>query len=165
MWCTCLKKLTLIGILVLTAACRRPDRSGNHQDTMSIGPDVALKDLKAGDFVHDTLTKQQLENVKRIHSAFSEVMHSTLAETIDKFKRDQHPDREIAIWLKMATAYERFAVQKHIEEYDKKKEAYELLLLRSMASEEHVLRKYRFHYLSVEEVNEVLSYYAEPPLP
>jgi hypothetical protein len=65
----------------------------------------------------------------------------------------------------MATAYERFAVQKHIEEYDKKKEAYELLLLRSMASEEHVLRKYRFHYLSVEEVNEVLSYYAEPPLP
>ena len=116
--------------------------------------------LRADDAHHDSLNYEQLQKVKRIHNAFSEVTKNTLAETINNFSEYQDPDHEILIWSNMAIAYERFAVNKHIEEYDKKQEAFELLLLRSKVSEKEALAKYGFKYLSNDEAREILSYYA-----
>ena len=61
----------------------------------------------------------------------------------------------------MAEAYERFAVNKHIEEHDKKVEAYEVILLRSTMTEEEVMKKLSLSYLSKEELEEIFSYYAD----
>ena len=116
--------------------------------------------LRADDAHHDSLNYEQLQKVKRIHNAFSEVTKNTLAETINNFSEYQDPDHEILIWSNMAIAYERFAVNKHIEEYDKKQEAFELLLLRWKVSEKEALAKYGFKYLSDDEAREILSYYA-----
>ena len=63
----------------------------------------------------------------------------------------------------MAEAYERFAVNKHIEEHDKKVEAYEVILLRSTMTEEEVMKKLSLSYLSKEELEEIFSYYADSP--
>ncbi|MGC3945107.1 MAG: hypothetical protein QM762_11430 [Chryseolinea sp.] len=153
-------RLPLAGVLLFVLACQYKADS-----RLPTAHEIPINDIKPGQIVHDTLSKEQLGKIKRIHNAFSEVMKSSLAETIDNFKRDQHPDREIAIWLMMATAYEQFAVNKHIEEYDKKLEAFELLLMRSMATESEVLEKYQCEYLSKDEVKEIFSYYTESPRP
>ncbi|MEJ1237223.1 hypothetical protein WBG78_03780 [Chryseolinea sp. T2] len=145
-------RLLLLSLLLYTAC--KP----NTGDTDDV---VTNATHHPGASSHNALTDDQLEKVKRIHFAFDEVAKITLTETIDKFKRYSEPDREIAIWLTMATAYERFAINKHVEEYDKKKEAFELLILRSKASEKEVLEKHHFEYLSNEEVQEIFDYYSE----
>jgi hypothetical protein len=120
--------------------------------------EIAIKDLNLNTPVHGSLTDQQLKEIKRIHHAFAEVSSSSLEEFIDGFKRDQNPGREIAVWLAMADAYERFTLNKHVEEHDKKQEAYDVILLRSMMTEEEVMKKINFTYLSGDEVHEIFSY-------
>jgi hypothetical protein len=128
--------------------------------------EMAIQDLELNDIVHDSLTTRQINDIKRIQQIFSEVNSSTLDETINNFKRDQHPDNEIAIWQKMADTYQRFTsrTNKAIG-LDKKNEAYELILLRSMMTEGEVLQKYVPKVLTKDEVNEIFSYYSDPPQP
>ncbi|HTF20646.1 MAG TPA: hypothetical protein VK658_21385 [Chryseolinea sp.] len=123
----------------------------------------AIEDLKFDEIDHDSLTVKQLKDIKRIHYVFSEVSSSSMEEMINKFKRDKHPDEKIVTWSKMAAAYERFTLNKHVEEYDKKVEAYQLILLRSTMAEEDVLGKVDIIHLTKEEVNEVFSYCATLP--
>lgn len=128
--------------------------------------EMALKDLHSNEVVHDSLTSQQMKDIEKIQKVFAEVNSSSLKETIENFKRDQHPDKEILIWLKMAGAYERFTVDKKgIIGLDKKNEAYELLLLRSMMSEAEVMDRYKPASLTEKEVKEIFAYYLEPPRP
>lgn len=125
---------------------------------------MAIEDLKLHDIVHDSLTATQLDEIERIHKTFSEVNSSSLEETIDNFKRDQNPDREIAIWLKMADAYEHFVLSKGVGiDHNKKDEAYQLILLRSMMTAEEVVDKIDLQYLTDDEVREILHSYTDPP--
>ena len=128
--------------------------------------EMAIQDLELNDVVHDSLTTEQINDITRIQEVFSEVNSTSLEETINNFKRDQHPDNEIAIWLKMADAYQRFTLRtdKSIA-HDKKSEAYELILLRSMMTEEEVLDKSTPEVLTKDEVKEILSYYTDTPQP
>ena len=128
--------------------------------------EMAIQDLELNEIVHDSLTTEQINDITRIQKVFSEVNLTSLDETINNFKRDQHPNNEIAIWLKMADAYQRFTLrtEKAIG-HDKKNEAYELILLRSMMTEEEVLDKSAPKFLTKEEVKEILSYYVDPPQP
>jgi hypothetical protein len=66
----------------------------------------------------------------------------------------------------MADTYQRFTsrTNKAIG-LDKKNEAYELILLRSMMTEGEVLQKYVPKVLTKDEVNEIFSYYSDPPQP
>ena len=69
-------------------------------------------------------------------------------------------------FLKYFLAYQRFTsrTNKAIG-LDKKNEAYELILLRSMMTEGEVLQKYVPKVLTKDEVNEIFSYYSDPPQP
>lgn len=127
--------------------------------------EISIEDLSRGAIVHDSLTTKQTKDIERIHRVFSEVNATSLKETIDNFKSDRNPDREIAIWSGMADAYERFTLNKHIEEYDKKMEAFQLLLVRSMMTEEEIIQKMEFSYLSADDVKEIFSYYTDLPKP
>src|SRR5688572_14818581 len=121
--------------------------------------EMAIGDLELNEIVHDSLTSRQIKDIERIQTVFAEVNSSSLEETIENFKRDQHPDNEISIWLKMADAYEKFTVDKKGSiGMDKKNEAYELLLLRSMMSEVEVIDKYKATSLTSEEVKEIFAY-------
>ena len=127
---------------------------------------MTIKDLQAHDIVHNSLTTDQLNEIKKIHEVFSEINSSSLDETIDNFKRDQQPDNEIAIWKKMANAYQRFALKpENSTAHDKKVEAYELILLRTMMTEKEVVEKVDLKFLTKGEVTEILSYYTAEPQP
>ncbi|MBA4058079.1 MAG: hypothetical protein C0490_25400, partial [Marivirga sp.] len=82
--------------------------------------EIAIKDATVNGAVRGSLTTKQIKEIERIQRVFSEVRSTSLDETIKNFKRDQNPDGEIVIWLRMADAYERFTLNKHIEEHDKK---------------------------------------------
>jgi DNA polymerase III delta prime subunit len=121
---------------------------------------IEIQNLELNDIVHDSLTTEQLKDIKTIQKAFAEVNSSTLEETILNFKRDQHPDSEIVIWLAMAGAYEKFILSSGKPmDLSKKKEAYDLILLRSMMTEAEVVKQMKSTSLTEKEVKEIFSYY------
>ncbi len=126
--------------------------------------EMAIQDLKLGEAIHDSLSDEQIKKIEKIHKVFSEVNTSSLEQTITNFKRDQNPDNEIAIWLKMAGAYERFIEGRQVD-LNKKKEAYDIILLRSMMTEKEVIDKVNIDFLTTDEVEEVFGYYDVPPQP
>jgi accessory colonization factor AcfC len=108
--------------------------------------------------VHGTLSAAQLEKITTIQRIFAEVNPSTLEETIDDFKQEQDPDREIAIWSAMANAYEKFTNRKPLD-INKKTEVYNLILMRSMENEADAKAETNLKYLTDKEASELLSYY------
>lgn len=126
--------------------------------------EVAIKDLKLSEVVHDSLTAEQIIEITKIHTAFAEVNSSSLEETITNFKRDQNPDSEIAVWQSMASAYERFTLHKELSAA-KKNHAFDVVLLRSMMTEVEVTERMKSSSLTTDELKEILSYYTDAPVP
>ncbi|MEZ0129245.1 hypothetical protein AB9T88_05470, partial [Flavobacterium sp. LBUM151] len=60
---------------------------------------VNIDTIKQGPIVHNELSNDQLEKIKKIQTTFSDVYKISLEETITNFKRDRNPDNEIEIWL------------------------------------------------------------------
>ncbi|GEM66381.1 hypothetical protein SF1_43630 [Sphingobacterium faecium NBRC 15299] len=145
--------LSLMAIFGLTILSCNTDNKSTNNETMN------ANDLTLGPVVHDTLNNDQIEKITKIQIAFSEVNPSTLEETISNFKRDQNADNEIAIWLAMARAYEKFMLTHKEIGLDKKKEVYQLILMRSMEDEEAILAKANLTLLNNKEIAEIFSYY------
>lgn len=151
------KRLLIAGVFVLAGwlvpSCKtkvQPETTGVER--------MPVDEITPGPLIHDTLRPDQLEKIMKIQRVFAEVNPSTLEETVDDFKKDQHPDNEIAIWLAMANAYEKFTANKSLDR-NKKEEAYNLLLMRSMENEADAKAESNLHYLTDKEVAEIFSYY------
>ena len=123
-------------------------------------------DIRVSEVVHDSLTTDQVQRIKKIQSTFAEVYPVSLEETITNFKRDQNPDSEIEIWLQMANAYEKYLNRKDGKlDLNKKKEVYKLILSRSMMSDEEAITNSKLSILTEKDAKEVLSYYNLKPAP
>jgi hypothetical protein len=126
---------------------------------------VNSNEISVGPVIQDSLSKEQLEKIGQIQKTFAEVYPASLEETITNFKRDQNPDREIEIWLQMATAYKMFK-EKHAKlDSAAKNEAFELLLLRSMMPDEEAIKEAKVQVLNDAQISELLHYYNSQPSP
>ncbi|TGE28930.1 hypothetical protein [Hymenobacter metallicola] len=151
-----MKNLLLSGLVAFTLASCGSD--ANNQGT---SPFVDSKNLQPSPVRHDSLTAAQVEKITKIQATFEEVYPVSLEETLTDFKRDQHPDREIAVWLSMAEAYEKYLANQHRPLHlAAKKEVYSLLLMRSMMPTEKVLADASLKVLSRQEAQAVLALYS-----
>lgn len=125
-----------------------------------------IKDISIGPIRHDTLTAKQIADITYIHTIMQEVDASTLEQTITDFKRDVHPDEEIAVWMNMATAYDKFVTpQTNNMSLESKQEVYNIILLRSMMPAEQVIAEAELKHLTEKELKTILSYYEAKPSP
>ena len=108
--------------------------------------------------LHPTLTPKQTERLKKLQKALAEVDDSSLEKWIDDFKRDENPDRELALFEAIAQAYQSFASSKS-PTIEKKRDAYGLLLERSESSDDDALKNYEITALTQDEAKEVLRTY------
>src|SRR5690348_902347 len=69
--------------------------------------------LQAGPVCHASLSPGQVAAVRAIQQALAEVYPRSLGEWEEGFKRDRHPDRELAVWLRIAGVFRRFAAEGH----------------------------------------------------
>jgi hypothetical protein len=156
------KKHTYLFFLVILtmAACNTPDQNKDKEKLFK------TSELQLGPVRHDTLSTTQLADIRKIQQVFAGVYPASLDETITNFKRDAHPDGEIAVWLTMATAYEKFIALKGLDtSFAIKKEAFELILLRSMMPEEEAKTKATLKVLSVKDVQTIFKLYDNAPKP
>jgi hypothetical protein len=66
---------------------------------------IPLENIMEGPIRHRTLPVDLLVRLHLIQKVFEEVLPLTVEQTVDNFQRDMHPDEQIHIWERMATAY------------------------------------------------------------
>jgi len=113
--------------------------------------------------MHNSLTKEQIQKIEKIQSTLAEVHAVSLEETINNFKRDQNPDSEINIWLQITNTYEWYLNSKIKQDLKTKQEVFQLILSRSMMSEEEAISDSELEILTEKEAKEILSHYTLAP--
>ena len=63
---------------------------------------IKLTELKKGPIRHPVLPEDLFLRIKAFKEILAGVDNMTLDEVIDDFKRDAHPEREIAVWERIA---------------------------------------------------------------
>ena len=115
-----------------------------------------LYSLKPGPIKHQGLSPNQMERIYKLRDTLAEVEHSSIEKWVDNFKRDANPDKELAIWERIADGYARYCSNRLLS-IEAKKDVFQLLLLRSMAPEQEVLNQVKLKTLTVDEAKETLK--------
>jgi hypothetical protein len=95
---------------------------------------------------------------------FSEIDPSSFEKWVDDFKRDTDPDSELKIWEQIAAAYEAYTATKNLP-LAAKREVYGVLLMRSQAPAEAVLKHMRLDVLTENDAREIMALYNDEPKP
>jgi hypothetical protein len=150
-----IKLLTLFLLLLLSGnACNH--NTGRSQQSTSKVEWVNTNQLKPGPIRHEKLSDLQIQRIKKIRGAFSEVDQSSFDKWVDDFRRDADPDREIAVWERMAAAYSRYISGKNLS-LESKLEVFQVVLLRSSAPAEEVLSHLTLKVLTAEDAKEIMK--------
>lgn len=66
---------------------------------------VPIASLKEGPIVHADLPKPMIVRIRLVHEALREVLARDIGRTIDGFKRDVQPERDLRVWERLAATY------------------------------------------------------------
>ena len=122
------------------------------------------KKVEPGPIRHTNLTEEQMSRVQRVQKIFNEVDPSPLEKWVEDFKRDVNPDRELAIWEEMATAYETFTSSRSLTP-DGKKEVFQVVLMRSAAADEEALKHLELKVLTEKDARAIMALFTTKPQP
>ncbi|WP_445628314.1 GIY-YIG nuclease family protein [Nostoc sp. DSM 114167] len=110
------------------------------------------------------LSDDQKARVEIIAEIFANIFRDTSDAWIMDFSRDHNPETEIYIWEHIATAFLKIEQVKFLSE-EQKKEAFALLLMRSMTSANKVLEQFKLKTFSRKTAKEILREYKVNPRP
>lgn len=96
--------------------------------------DGRVQPLRRGPLRHDGLTAEQIQRVARLREVLAEAYPMTLEGWIDGFRRDAHPESEIAIIEAVASVYLQLVAGTHLT-VDEKQRLYGVLCLISAGNE------------------------------
>ena len=120
--------------------------------------------VQPGPIRRERLSDEQMARVRRVQEVFAEVDPTPLDKWVEDFRRDLDPDRELAIWERMAAAYTGYTAARRLTP-EAKKEVFVVLLLRSGAPEEEVLKQLKPKVLGVQDARDIMRLYSAPPQP
>jgi hypothetical protein len=112
--------------------------------------------LKPGPIQHEELSAEQLRRIEHLHELLAEVDPSSLETWTDNFKRDMHPDKEIAVWERIAKAYTNYTSQRKLS-LDAKKDVLQTLLVASMSSDDEGIKSLKLKVISQDEARLILK--------
>ncbi len=141
--------------LLLVFACKRDT---DHQRSNTNVQWVNANQLHPGPVRHERLTNTQIERIKKVQLVFAEVDNSSIDKWIEDFKRDADPDNEIASWERMAAAYSNYVRGKDLPP-EAKQDVFQIVLLRSGASEVEMLRHLKLKVLTEEDAKKIIAGY------
>jgi Asp-tRNA(Asn)/Glu-tRNA(Gln) amidotransferase C subunit len=120
---------------------------------------IKISKLQQNAIVHEKLSDEQINRITKFKETLKEVDTTPLEKTIENFQRDLNPDKEIAIWERIAEAYKYVNSENKNLRIDEKNEVYNLFLYRSMMPKEQVLQKVKLKSLSLDKAKEFIKYY------
>jgi hypothetical protein len=93
-------------------------------------------ELHKGPIRHPVLPESYVDRIKTFKAILSDVDPTSIETAIDNFKRDTHPEEEIAIWERIANTYQLFLSHNPISDPAIRKEVFAVLVGASMGSED-----------------------------
>ena len=166
---TLMGKFLLCTCWLLFLAMFGCDKSSQEtSDTESASSDqvksIPVDQIERGPIRHEELTEEQMARLRVLQETLEEVFPSPIEDWVDSFKREQYPERELRIWEAIAKAYVSYCSKRELN-LERKKEIYEIILVRSMLSEEETLQQVDLKYLSLEDAKQVMrGYHLNPAL-
>lgn len=151
--------LVVVLVAFLVTGCDRGSTSGDAK-TQWIDPSK----LEPGPIRHASLTEEQIARVQRVQKVFSEVDPSPIEKWVEDFRRDANPERELSLWESMATAYETFTTSRTLT-LAARKEVFGVVLLRSGAPEEEVLKHLKLKVLTEKDARDIMRLFSTRPAP
>ena len=118
---------------------------------------------QVGPIRHPELPAALIERIRRLEETFVEIYPVTHEEWLDGFKRDANPEREIAIWEYMASAYTQFLSTGNFDT-DTRKEMLGVLLTRSSSADVESLF-FNLKHLTEKQARSLLLLYEAAPQP
>ncbi len=128
--------------------------SGHTENQNSRIERVNISDLKMPSIRHEQLNDDQLRRIKKLQETFAEVDKSSLETWIDNFKRDMNPDKEIAVWERIAKNYTKYISQRELS-LEGKEDTLKTLLMCSMSSDEEDIKLLKLKVLSQDEAQKM----------
>jgi hypothetical protein len=112
---------------------------------------------QTGPIRHRELPAALIERIRKFEKTFAEIYPVTHEEWLDGFKRDANPEREIALWEHIASAYAQFVSTGDFTT-EARSEAFGLLLIRSGSTAVESLFS-DLKYLTEDQARNLLSLY------
>ena len=116
---------------------------------------VMAKDLKSREPQHPPFGQELLAYCRQIHDAFAEHRPLSLDEWEDGFRRDAHPEKEIALWLHAAEVYTAYAGSEPSPV--RRKDYYRVIVTCLTASPDSVWHALELQSLGREEAQEMID--------
>lgn len=145
-----LSRLVLALVLAATSCDRAPQGKPVEPNAGGRVEWIDPTTIQSGPIRRDALSDEQLARIRTLQATFAEVDGQAVEQWVDNFKRDADPDRELRVWERMAHAYRAYCEGKQLSAAAKK-DVYRVVLLRSMAPEQDVLKQVKLAELSHEE--------------
>jgi hypothetical protein len=149
--------LAVVAVVVVAVLFLR--RSETQAQTM-----MPVADLQVGPIRHATLPAELEERIRRFEAVFSEVHPRSHEEWLDGFRRDLKPESEVVIWEAIASAYSNFVSENTLGS-DARDEAFGLLLMRSMQTEEATISGMTLRHLSQDQAVKLIRSYSKTAKP
>jgi hypothetical protein len=109
-------------------------------------------------FRHRPLSEEARHLIRTIKSSLDEVYPKSLTEWEDGFRKDSNPEYEIALWLHIASVFERFTQNRSLS-FSERHEYFKVLVTCSLSSKEHVFEVLQLHHLPKQEAEKVVAAY------
>ena len=154
-------QVTLLVLCLASASCNRAPEGRKPTGKAEDGGRVEWVDPKSiqpGPLQRDILSDEQMARIRTLQATFVEVDGQAVEQWVDSFKRDADPDKELRVWERMAKAYLAYCGGKSLSPAAKN-DAYQVVLLRSMASEKDVLERVKLNELSRDDAIAVMKGY------
>jgi hypothetical protein len=126
--------------------------------------EVSLASLKPSPPGRSLLTREQDQRIEIIAGILKNVCPDNIENWIIDFSRDSNPENEIIVWENIAKAFVRIDSEKYLNE-EQKKEAYKLLLMRSLMPTANVIERYQSKLFCLKIAKRILAAYEASPKP
>ncbi len=113
--------------------------------------------LKQGEIKHPPFEGELKEKIKMIQDYLFEVYPHDYIFWEDGFRRDQHPEKEIGLWLDMAKVYKD--VTGNETDLERKEDIFRLLLCCMSSDRKNILNVTELNVLTPEEAEGVIDKY------
>jgi hypothetical protein len=126
--------------------------------------EVSLASLKPSPPGRSSLSREQVERIEIIAAILKNVYLDNIENWVIDFSRDSTPENEIIIWENIAKAFVKIDSEKYLNE-EQKKEAYKLLVMRSLMSTANVIQRYKSKLFCLKITKRILDAYEASPKP
>ena len=92
---------------------------------------IKLNQLQKGPLQRPALPEDLLQRIQAFKEILAEVDNMTLDEVIDDFKRDLHPEKEVAVW-DIADIYQLYLLHNPADDPAVKHDVFSVLLMTSL---------------------------------